>query len=59
VLSYSEDAKTHLVRLPTEHIDAVIAATRCYREKKARLAAEASANLAVYVAQLSDRSSER
>ena len=54
-LSYSEDGKTHLVSLPAEHVDAVIAATTRYREKKARLEAEASANLAVVVAGQSER----
>lgn len=58
-LSYSEDGKTHLVSLPAEHVDAVIAATRRYREKKARLEAEASANLAVLVAGLSASHSTR
>jgi hypothetical protein len=59
VLSYSEDAKTHLVRLPAHQIDAVRAATSRYRENKARLEAEASANLALYVARLSEGSSGR
>lgn len=56
VLSYSEGAKTHLVAIPEPHIEAVTAATRRYREKKARLESEASANLAVLVAALSGRS---
>lgn len=59
VLSYSEDGRTHLVRLPAEEIDRVTAATGRYREKRARLEAEASTNLAVLVAELSEGRSGR
>jgi len=55
VLSYSEASRTRFLTLPEEIIDAVTLATARYRNKRARLEAEANAGLAELVSRLRSR----
>ena len=50
VLSYSEGGRSRLLRLPTDQVAAVRAATERYRERRQRLEADGQAGLEVLVA---------